>query len=55
MENTRALLFQSEAPKELRGEAILIAARLINRLPSSSIKFESPLGLMNSFFSDVVL
>ena len=50
MEKKRALILQSQAPKELWGEAILIATQLINIPTSSSIKFERPLGLMNSFF-----
>ena len=54
MEKTRALLLQSQAPKDLWGEAVLTATQLINKLPSSSIKFQSLLSMFNSFFPDII-
>ena len=53
LEVARTLLFQMSVPKSYWGEAVLTAAYLINRLPSSILNGVSPVQLMNSFFPTV--
>ena len=43
LEVARSLLFRSHVPKNLRGEAILTATYLIDRMPSQILKFKTPL------------
>ena len=42
LNKVRALLFNSNLPKGLWGEAILTACYLYNRTPNSSINFNTP-------------
>ena len=54
LEVTRALLFQSNVPKFLWGEAVLTAAYLIIRLPSRVIGNQSPLDMLSQFYPESI-
>ena len=51
----RTLLIQANVPINLWGFAIMTAAHLINRLPSQTLDFQSPIGVLTSFFPGVSL
>ncbi|CAN1753617.1 Retrovirus-related Pol polyprotein from transposon TNT 1-94 [Linum perenne] len=53
LEVARALLFSSQVPKYLWGDAIRTATYLINRLPSRVLKFESPRQILLSLFPHI--
>lgn len=50
LEVARALLFTTNVPKNLWGEAVLMATHLINRMPSQVLDFKSPLHVLQNFF-----
>ena len=50
---TRALLFQQHVPKTYWGEAILTATHIINRLPSKTLEFKTPIELLAKFYPDI--
>lgn len=50
----RALLFQSNAPKSLWGEAVLTATYFINHLPSRVLENHSPINILSKHFSETV-
>ena len=51
----RTLLIQANAPINLWGFAIMTAAHLINRLPSQTLGFQSPIDVLTIFFQGVSL
>ena len=50
LEVTRSLMFQNNVPKFFWSEAVLTAAYLINRTPSSILQNKSPLETLNKRF-----
>lgn len=42
LEVARSLMFTTHVPKHIWGEAVLIAAYLINRMPSRALNFQTP-------------
>ena len=46
LETTRAVLFQSKLPIRYRGECVLTATHIINRLPSNHLKDKCPYELL---------
>ncbi|XP_040963391.1 uncharacterized protein [Gossypium hirsutum] len=50
LEVTRSLLFTTNVPKYLWGEALLTATYLINRMPSKVLKFQTPQSIFLQHF-----
>ena len=50
LEVARALLFTTNVPKYLSGEAVLMATHLIHHMPSKVLGFKSPLNVFQTFF-----
>ena len=50
---TRASLFHKNVPKQYWGEAVLIAAHLINKLPTRVLNFKSPIETPVKFFPNL--
>ena len=55
VDKARTILSQSNGPINLGGFAIMTTVHLINRLPSSSLKFQSPIGILEKLFPEVQL
>lgn len=53
LEVARSLMFTMNVPKYLWGDAVLTATYLINRLPSRSINFETPLSVLSKTYPHV--
>ena len=49
LEVARSLLFSTHMPNQFWGEAVLTAAYLINRLPSRTLRFQTPCQLLKSY------
>ena len=49
LEMTRSMLIESKAPKHFWPEAIATSAYLLNRLPTSILKHQTPLQALSSF------
>ena len=50
LEVARSIMFTSQVPQYLWGEAILTATYLINRMPSRVLKFRTPCEVLLSLF-----
>lgn len=50
LETVRALMFTQSVPHSYWGEAILIASYLINRLPSKTLNYKTPLNVFLEAF-----
>ena len=55
VDKARTLLIQAHVPTNFWGFAIMTAVHLINRLPSSSLDFQSPIGILEKHFPEVRL
>ena len=55
VDKARTLLIQANGPINLWGFAIMTAVHLINKLPSSSLEFQSPIGILEKLFPEVRL
>ena len=55
VDKARTLLIQASTPINLWGFAIMTAVHLINRLPSSSLEFQSPLEILEKCFPGIRL
>lgn len=53
LNTTRALLFQGNVPKSYWGEAVLTATYMINRLPSRSLDYTTPMENLAKFYPHV--
>ena len=51
LEVARSLMFTNNVPKQFWGEAVLTATYLINRMPSRTLKFNTPCQVLLKFFS----
>ena len=51
LEVARSLMFTIGVPNYLWGEAVLTACYLINRLPTSTLKFKTPTELLQQLYS----
>lgn len=50
LEVTRAIMFSTNVPKYLWGNALLTACHLINRMPSRVLQYESPVQVLQNNF-----
>ena len=50
LEVARSLMFTNNVPKQFWGEAVLTATYLINRMPSRTLKFNTPCQVLLKFF-----
>jgi transposase InsO family protein len=53
LEVARAIMFESNVPKFLWGDAVLTASYLINRMPTRVLSYRTPLDVFKTFFSSM--